>query len=211
MKYFLIIFSLFLSGCGGHEKNILLTTGKVPPAYFQMTDKKTMDNFIFDTKKFSFKFPTSKEKDFIENKRWYGVSMRDGNTISFGMGPYNIDITTPYLSREYTEMDRAIHRGDVKYVRNRIKIDNSDKLYIELHGKERYTCTVMEYTKRKYKNSRYVSYECYKFGKNKVKKVHIRFTYSKPTNPTLAKHYTYADLKRRAKRMLDSLYIKDGW
>jgi hypothetical protein len=36
-----------------------------------------------------------------------------------------------------------------------------------------------------------------------------------PTFPkeleSLSKEYTYEDLQERAKRMLDSLYIKDGW
>ena len=45
----------------------------------------------------------------------------------------------------------------------------------------------------------------------KAKKVHIRLTYNKPKNPSLAKEYTYEDFQQRAKRILDSLYIKDGW
>jgi hypothetical protein len=44
----------------------------------------------------------------------------------------------------------------------------------------------------------------------------IRLVYTKvPTLPkeleALAQEYTYEDLLKRSQRVLDSLYIKDGW
>lgn len=109
--------------------------------------------------------------------------------------------------------ERAIENGDVAFLRSVIKIDDTDTLFIKKFGKERYVCTVMEYTNTQYANKKYVGYECYKHNKNKTqaKSVHIRLTYNKPNNPRLAEEYTYEDLQKRSQRILDSLYIKDGW
>ncbi len=91
-------------------------------------------------------------------------------------------------------------------------------------GKENYPCFVSEirdevrnkFGKKivKYK----ILYRCYKFNpsRTKSKSVIITLTYTKAPNiptkyKTLAKEYTYKDLQSRAKRTLDSLYIKDGW
>ncbi|CAA6825132.1 MAG: Unknown protein [uncultured Sulfurovum sp.] len=216
MKYILMLVSLVLLGCG-NSHNLLLSTGKKPPTFFSITDKRTMDSFVFNTKKFSFIFPTSKQSDFTGIRQgWRGASSRDGHSISLSFkngSAYHITVSTSRNILEYTERERAIENHYISYLRSNIRIDKNDKYYINRYGKENYLCTVMEYTKIKNKNSKYVGYDCHKFNqdKTKYKKVHIRLTYSKPTNPTLAKQYTYSDLKRRAKRMLDSLYIKDEW
>ncbi len=215
MKYLLIIVVLVLSGCANSDANILLNTDKKPPAYFTITDKKTMDKFEFNTKKFYFKFPTSKQSDFKQIGKWHGVSIRDGHTISFGLDMYySISISTGYKVREYTKRERALENGTRKFRPQRTK-SNGDTInintHIEHHGKENYSCVVSESIDR---FNRYrIGYRCHKFNQSKTKyrSVLVRLGYPKPKKPTLAKQYTYTDLKRRAKRMLDSLYIKDGW
>jgi len=61
-------------------------------------------------------------------------------------------------------------------------------------------------------------YICSKFNpeRTKTKNIIISFIYTRVPNlpkelEPLAKEYTYEDLQRRSKRILDSLYIKDGW
>ena len=116
--------------------------------------------------------------------------------------------------REYTERERTLENGTRRFSKQR-KTPNGDTInintHIENHGKENYSCVVSESINKS--NVYRTGYRCYKFNKAKIKSkyVSVRFTYHKPKNPTLAKQYTYSDLKRRAKRMLDSLYIKDGW
>lgn len=143
---------------------------------------------------------------------WDGMSMRDGKTIVLGLKDsivYHVELTVSTMA--YTE--RAIESGDIRYLRSVIKIDNTDKFYIKKFGKEQYICTVMEYTNAQYPNKQYVGYECYKHNNNKTqsKSIHIRLTYNKPNDPRLVEEYTYEDLKIRSQRILDSLYIKDGW
>jgi len=61
-------------------------------------------------------------------------------------------------------------------------------------------------------------YNCYKFNPARTiaKRVKIILVYTKVLSlsskyKTLAKEYTFQDLEKREKRVLDSLYIKDGW
>ena len=126
--------------------------------------------------------------------------------------PYHITVT-PSKVKEYRKKEKAIEAGDIEYLRSIIKIDKTDKLYIEKFGQGQYTCAMMKYTKEEYPFKKYTGYECYKFNQNKTKyqSVHIRLTYNQPTNSLLKNEYTYEDLQNRAKRVLDSLYIKDGW
>jgi len=224
IKYvFALIVSLILAGCG-NSHNILLRTNSVPPLFFKMTDKQTMDNFYFDTQKYAFKFPSSKESDFTQRGGWTGMTSNDGHgiTLSFKDGTgYNIDFLCDYYPHKVTERTRAIENGTIKFRPQRTIVKRGKKYiidintHIEHYGTENYPCVVSssEIHYEKYGNKYIIGYRCYKFNPDKTKyiKVHIRLSYSKPINPTLAKQYTYADLKRRAKRMLDSLYIKDNW
>lgn len=218
MKYVLIALSLLLAGCGGSEKNILLTTGKIPPMFFHFSSKVFMDKFVLDTRKYSILMPATKALDFQDGRRWNGGSDRDGNSIGVFNGAYHIDISTSYLSREYGERDRALENGTLTFSPQRTKPDghiiNIDT-HIEHHGKEHYPCVVSQSERhyKKYGTTYRKGYRCYKFNPTRTKSKHVSvtLTYNKPKDPKLAKEYTYADLKRRAKRMLDSLYIKEGW
>ena len=67
--------------------------------------------------------------------------------------------------------------------------------------------------KHLYQNKEETSFQCYKFNSTRTKMISVSLvlTYHKPNDPILVQEYTYEDLQSRAKRMLDSLYIKDGW
>lgn len=132
---------------------------------------------------------------------------------------------TCILSQQYTHIliEREIERGNEKYIHEKYqqgKEKNGRVYYINAHletlGKENYQCLVFEeYTPRGVKMK---TYDCYKFNPERtiVKNVVIIFTYTKsPTLPkeleALAKEYSYEDLLKQSQRVLDSLYIKDGW
>ncbi len=90
-------------------------------------------------------------------------------------------------------------------------------IHYETHGKENYSCIVSSSKDDKH-GKQAIAYGCYKANikENLSKRVTIELTYSKsPDFPKetleLIKDYTYEDLQERAKRMLDNLYIKDGW
>ena len=214
-KFVVFSLALLVTACTGNNINYMTATGERPPLFFEVTDMGTMERFVFDTKLFSFKLPQAKPIDFTLGKGWHGMTYRDGHGISLGSMVGDIDISTDYYPQKVTEYERAILQKNLQYIKKHIRIDNHDKLYIKYYGKESYPCSVMEYTKsgKYYKNSKFMGVKCYKFNPNKTKyqSVHIRLSYSKPLDPKLAKIYTYQDLKHRAKRMLDSLYIKSWW
>ena len=110
------------------------------------------------------------------------------------------------------QRERAIEYKDTQHMKNRMRLDKGDTLSISNYGKESYSCVVVDTYNQKYKKSEKI-FDCYKFNstRTKAKSVTISLTYNKPKTQTLAKQYTYTDLKIRAKRMLDSLFIKDGW
>lgn len=190
-------------------------------------------------------FPIFKDEDFKDGRYWslmmYGLgskfssgytmgivqTLADGKGISAG---YNIDISVSISP--YSESDRALERGDEEFLRKYYnsyvgrKLGNDDIIKvpfkIEYHGKENYSCTVIE-THRPIGNSYkaeiyYKRISCIKPNPKKTmtKTVGIELSYTKVPNlpkelEPIAKDYTYEDLQQRAKRMLDSLYIKDGW
>jgi len=104
------------------------------------------------------------------------------------------------------------------YIRNSKKwLEPNDTLTIEHYGKENYPCIVIKTSKPKQGKKEKI-YACYKFNPKRTiaKSMTIHLTYTKsPTLPKelepLAKEYTYEDLLKRSQRVLDSLYIKDGW
>lgn len=126
------------------------------------------------------------------------------------------------LPQQYTHIriEREIENKIKNFPPQRTRPDGETinvNLHYEIYGKENYTCLVNESYNDKYgKKVKY--YGCYKFNKErtKAKKVGIRLIYTKsPTLPEelepLAEEYTYEDLLQRSQRVLDSLYIKDGW
>ncbi len=215
-----LLIMLILVGCSAQEfvnnYNSLSVkmSGNKPPAFFTINNLQTMEKYVFETEDISFSLPSAKEEDFTLMGGWYGVSARNGKTISMSLKKqsYGVSVSTSRVS-DYTQREIELESGNIKYLRNTIKIDKDDKLYIRNFGKEQYICEVMEYTRDKEANNKYITYDCYKFNtlKTKYKRVDIRLTYTKQNNQKVSNEYTYNNLKSRAKRMLDSLYIKNEW
>ena len=228
MKTFiLILLSFGFLGCSGEQishnvtKTQITMSGNKPPTSFAFANLETMRDYVFNTKDFSFYLPRAKQSDFTKMGGWDGMSMRDGKTIALGFKNsivYHISISTSGKTLEYGDRERAIVNNDVKYLRTRFpKQTRRGKIYnINVRtirgGRENYPCIVRESYYPKYEK-RKISYGCFKVDNSGLLKkgAGISLTYNKPKDPTLAKQYTYTDLKIRAKRVLDSLYIKDGW
>ena len=217
----ILIFSLLLVGCSGEQvadsitKTQIAMSGNKPPARYRIANLQTMNEYTFETKDFSFKLPTPKESDFSRMGGWWGASHRNGKTITSHLHPvYHMDISTSGNVLKHSERAKAAERKDRSYithVRKKYNYPKDTKLYYGTFGQENYNCIVKE---RVDKFNRYkASYDCYKFNPEKTKSISVTtvLTYNKPKDPKLAKQYTYEDLKRRSKRTLDSLYIKDNW
>ena len=147
---------------------------------------------------------------------------------------YSIHLSS-YIS-PYSAKDRALENGDEGFISKKYKQGIEERggtyyqngriyyinAHIEKHGKENYSCVVYEEfnpSKESYKvETRAKTFSCIKpnLEKTITKRVSIILTYTKAKDlpkelESIAKDYTYEDLQQRAKRMLDSLYIKDGW
>ncbi|GIT98148.1 hypothetical protein [Sulfurovum sp. TSL1] len=232
---FLIIAWSVLSGCNSNtashalsdaiDKALVVTSGNKPASRFHFTGPEYINRWYFSNKNYKMNAPSTYQKDWIKMSGWQGVEDFQGtelvlyfkDVLEYGdLFSYAINVSSSI--GEYGEMQRAIENKDLEYIRSHIRIDTNDKLRIEYHGKENYVCKVMEYTKQKYKSNKFIGYTCYKFNPShtKYKSVNIKLIYTKAPNlpakyKHLAKEYTYQDLQNRAKRMLDSLYIKDEW
>ncbi len=224
MKYIILfILSLNFIGCSGRglenaiENAMISSSGNKPPQSFRVANLQTMKDYVFNTKDFSFSLPSAKESDFTKMGGWDGMSMRDGKTIVLGLKDsivYHIHITSSIY--KYEERERAIESEDLAYVNNLYHQYHPNKdISLQRHGKENYICEVMEgvMDKHIYPNKEKISFGCYKFNatRTKAKIIGVNLTYNKPNDPHLANEYTYEDLQKRSQRILDSLYIKDGW
>lgn len=237
MKYIQVVLLSLISfmfiGCSAKQVSDNITraqiamSGNKPPAYFDIANVETMRDYVFQTEHFSFSPPSAKQKDYSVMGGWFGSSNRNGKLIVLNLNHpriginYHISVST--YSSKYTERERSIENGTIKYETQK-KILKGRKtinmnVHTEYHGKEHYPCVVSKsYENYKGIKKYNTTYSCYKFNpqRTKKKRVSISLTYTKAPNlPTkykhLAKEYTYQDLQRRAKRMLDSLYVKDGW
>ena len=169
----------------------------------------------------------TKENDWIDMGGWNGAYIYGGIGVGLdikevtkygGVLSYGINMSSDI--REYTDTDKKVEKNIKNFSPQRTRSDGETinvDLHYEKHGKENYPCIVnSSYNLHRGIYKKY--YGCYKFNpeKTKAKKVGITFIYTKsPTLPKelepLAKEYTYEDLLERSQRVLDSLYIKDGW
>ena len=216
-----LIFTLLFAGCSGEQvshsviKTQIDMSGNKPPAKYRVANLQTMKDYIFETKDFFFKFPTAKETDFTKMSGWWGASHRNGKTITSHLSPmYHMEVSTSGNVLKYTDRSKAIDNHNVPYIRARFhKFHPDTKISITNYGRENYDCIIIEDKNYNKWNKKEITYSCYKFNsaKTKTKQVSISLTYNKPNDLSLGKRYTYQDLKKRAQRTLDSLYIKDGW
>lgn len=210
---------------GTIEQGMIAMSGNKPPKFYKIANVQTMKDYVFDMKDYTISPPLAAMKDFTLLGGWEGAIHYEKDFSIYLDAPlsYHISVSSSRDS-EYTQRVKAIEDGDIEYLRKLMplkKRKNGDVLNFSLstghQGRENYSCIVRESIKPKY-GKRTISYGCYKVdpAKSKVKKVSITLTYTKAPNlpaqyKHLTKEYTYEDLKNRAKRMLDSLYIKEGW
>ena len=221
-----LLISLF-EGCSTNDIDYALAraSGNKPATFFRFTSPKKVDEWYFKKDEFVALPPKTYRKDWQLMGGWngayiyggisFGVENKDVNSVGLKIG-YSIVFSTSH--GKVGEYERAVMRRDEAWFRNNIKIDSEDKLWFENRGKENYVCQVMQYTKKKYPGNKYITYECYKFDptRTKYQSVQIELIYHRsPKLPAKYRHlanvYTFSDLKRRAKRTLDSLYIKKWW
>jgi len=158
-----------------------------------------------------------------ENFQGIAISLDSPYSKKYGtLLSYNFRFSS--YTGKYQKIHRAIENGDIGYDRKEFPVrtlKNGEivnlNLHYEMHGKENYRCEVSESKFLKY-GIYTKAYICYKFSPDhiKYKSITIKLIYTKSPNlpakyKKLAKEYTYQDMQQRAKRVLDSLYIKDGW
>ncbi|MFW3440647.1 hypothetical protein ACN9J6_03845 [Aliarcobacter butzleri] len=222
MQYiFLFIIAFILNGCSPKslentvENLFVASSGNKPPSFFKIANVETMRDYVFDMPDYTIALPSAKEKDFTLMNGWEGATSYNKNMgiylDNYGI-LYHIYVSTSIY--KYEERERAAEYKDGS--------ETNINVHYETHGKENYPCIVTSSKDNEYAKKG-IGYSCFKFNKTKtlVKDVVISLTYSKspysdsPNFPKetldLIKDYTYEDLQERAKRMLDSLYIKDGW
>ncbi len=214
------------------ENGMARMAGNKPPKFFHFTAPKYVDRWKFRHKDYEALSPLSKAKDWTKMGGWGGAYI--GNSIAFSLRQnprgsqgdswikYAFNISTSISN--YTEWDRALEDEDMIFYKEKMP-QRKDKygrvkrinVHIEHHGKENYPCVVWEEKDNK-RGIKIKTYSCHKFNPQKTKEKHIaiKLIYTQvPNLPTkyknLAKEYTYQDLQKRAKRVLDSLYIRDGW
>ena len=227
MRY-IILFLLNMSfiGCSsGSLKNaidnsMVLMSGNRPPNFFKVANLQTMEDYRFNLKDYTIAMPSARKEDFSIFGGWQGLT-HYGKEITLYLGteklgyPYHITVTSSH-TLAYGTREKAIEAGDIEYIKNIYHQHNPNtNISLQRYGKENYPCIVIEKItdKQKYPNKEESSFQCYKLNstQTKAKYITLILTYNKPNDPVLAKEYTYEDLKERAKRVLDSLYIKDGW
>jgi hypothetical protein len=184
-------------------------------------------------------FPEFKENDFKKMSHpWSIMTHQTGYAISINQTIDNKGIVLSYSVNidttisPYSEGDKALEEKDEEALKEYYnsyvgkRFGNGDIVTIpsniKHYGKEDYGCIESESYRPaigKYPvetNIKHISCGKSNPQKTKIKRVNIRLIYQKfPSLPEefeeLVKDYTYEDLKQRAQRMLDSLYIKDGW
>ncbi|HEY9129073.1 MAG TPA: hypothetical protein VIN02_04485 [Sulfurovum sp.] len=220
LNFLLLCSLLATTGCNSTnlansiDGTLARAAGNKPPAFFKVANVETMKDYVFNMNGYSIAMPTAKEIDFRKHDGWMGLTHYNKDITLYLEGFYHISVSTFRKSQSYTEKERELENGTRKFRPRRTKPKGdiiNINTHIEHHGNEKYPCIVSESLDR-FKRYR-IGYTCYKFNpsRTKAKRIHIRLTYTRPNDPTLVKEYTYKDLQNRAKRMLDSLYIKDGW
>ncbi len=228
MRYVIsMIIMIMMIGCSGREMAdringaMVYASGNRPPSAFRVANADVMSKYIFNMENYKIGMPEGRAYDFIgknaygDKNGWFGFTSYDRD-VSFILDPYyQIDVSTNECPQKVTKYERAILDNNLTYFKKFFRPGLFDKIYIRHYGKESYRCLVTEYRwkGKDYKNTKFIDYDCYKFNPSKTEYecVTISLTYSKPLDPKLARIFTYEDLKKRARRMLDSLYIKSLW
>jgi len=224
-------------GCSTHDvsdtidNTLAHAAGNKPAKFFHFTKSKYAHKWKFRHKDYEALSPFTKSKDWEKMGGWGGGYY--GNSIAFSLYQlprgkqgdnwitYAFNISTSVLN--YSKWDEALYSKDQSFYKKHMpkKIDKYGKtmninVHFEYHGKENYPCLVWDEQWLNGVRKKIYSCDKYNLGKTMSKRIRIELIYTKSPNlPTkyrsLANEYTYKDLQKRAKRTLDSLYIKDGW
>jgi hypothetical protein len=227
---FVVVVLTMLTGCSAqrvvdtYNGLSVAMSGNKPPAFFKVDSIEEANDLKLISKHFIALMPIVREKDFKDMGGWHGsFHGKDLSTLYFyKSGFYHITFSSSI--NPYTERERAIENGDVTYLRTRMpkKIKENGEIYnITLKtlriGTESYPCIARESIDPRNGQS-IQSYGCFKSNTDKTlaKAIGITLTYTRVPNlpnelEALANEYTYEDLQKRSQRILDSLYIKDGW
>lgn len=227
----LLVFTL-LSGCStqrvvdSYNDLSVAMSGNKPPAFFKVDSVEEANNLKLTSKHFSISMPMVSEKDFTELGGWHGsFNGKDLSTLYlYESGFYHMTFSasiSPYTARaravEYKDNQYILTSPTTQYGKDNKGKEGNINVHYETHGKEDYTCVVSSWLHQQY-GAQGISYGCYKFNPERTmaKRISIRLIYTRVPNlpkelEPLANEYTYEDLQKRAQRVLDSLYIKDGW
>ena len=215
-----------LSGCNAQNivnsyNNLSVRlAGNTPPTFFKVDSIEETNDLKLMSKHFTALMPMVREKDFKDMGGWHGsFHGKDLTTLYlYKFGFYHLEFTSS--TYPYTDRERAIENKINNFPSQRTKSNGEIidvNLHYETHGKEKYICLINESYNVKL-GERKKHYGCYKFNPERtaVKKISIDLTYTRVPNlpeelEALANEYTYEDLQKRLQRILDSLYIKDGW
>jgi len=222
------------------DKQMILKDRAVDlPMPFYDLSMKSQDYPRCHKKGFCSLFPEFRESDFIKmNHPWNMMTDENGYSVGIEQTLSNGAIVLSYgigfssYITPYTDADRALENGDEEFIRKYYnsyvgkQYGNGDivriPFQIKHYGKESYPCTVTETYRpmgKGWNTETYFKYiECSKFNPERTmaKGVGIKLIYTRVPNlpkelEPLAREYTYEDLQKRSRRILDSLYIKDGW
>ncbi len=220
----LLLIAGIFSGCSTVQIDNAMASaaGNKAPYRFYFTAPEKVERWYFSDKNYKALPPRTYAKDWSKMAGWRGVEDAQGSMLALYMkedpGLLNYAISISSYTGKYGEMQKAIEDHNFDYIASHRKISNKNSLRVKYFGKENYVCEVSEFTKRMNSMQKYAVYECLKFSPDhkKFKSVIVKLIYTKsPQLPKkyrhLAREYTFDDLKRRAKRTLNSLYIKDGW
>ena len=200
---------------------------------YQFTSPEAADEYLIETKHFTARPLLTKSDDWRDMGTWKFVYNHSRTTVMmndlsfpkegvFSGIMFHIGLNS-WLIRKYNSNDKALEEGDEIYFQSRMphsfdkktKEEKNINVHIEYHGKENYPCVVYETKHGRQLSKEYV---CYKFNQERTlsKRVRISLGYFSMTGiekkyPHLAEKCSYEELQRRAKRTLDSLYIKDVW
>lgn len=227
MKYInSIMISLLLLGCSTNNIDYTLArmAGNKPAQFFKFATSHDANDYMFHHKDFDMLMPQTKEVDWTDMGGWNGAYIYGGIGIGLEISEikkygdilgYGINMTSSIM--RYTDREREIEAHNVQYIKKHTRLDQGDILTIEDYGKENYPCVVIQ-TYNAQRGIKEKICDCYKFNPERtmVKSVVVNFIYTKSQKlPEIYQHlmqeYTYEDLQNRGKRVLDSLYIKDGW
>jgi len=193
------LFTFLLSSCSstGIDNALGRLAGNKPV----QLSTKPID--VIDVEHMHFRMPHFNKKRYAKVGGWLTSVIRDGDTIvvSTRESVYHVEVTYKYLDK-FTKQDLYILNDDLPGYKTTVPRDEFN-VHFAKKGKEHYATTVWETSEKKYKRRKKVYVlNKYDFDKKSVKMAMVTLSY------TAKKGFTFRELEREAKIILDTLYIK---